>query len=351
MAGDNEEQRLIEPRTGSNSSKTSEPWENSNHPLFLHYSDQPGAVLVSQPLMEDNYTTWVQSMIMALTIKNKKGFIDGTLKRPTHNPNEQLQWDRCNVLVKTWLLGAMSKDISSSVIHCRDARGMWLELQERFSHTNTVLLFHIENAIHECEQGTNSVTSFFTKIKSLWDEKDALCSFPPCTCEAAAEVKDFMETQKTMKFLMGLNENFAQTRSNIIGLDPLPNLNKTYAMVLRQEKQAETTAGKSTTPPESSAFSVKKMTRDFRSVEGEAKFCEKCNMTNHNTKNCRAHLKCTYCNGKGHTYDYCRRRKNAAESGQARSKANNVAPQDDHKEAAANFPFSREECHQLLNQL
>jgi hypothetical protein len=105
-------------------------------------------------------------MSMALTIKNKKGFVDGTLKRPTHNPDEQQQWDRCDILVKTWLLGAISKDISGSVIHCKDARGIWLELKERFSQTNTVSLFYIENVIHDCEQSTNSVTSFFTKLKS-----------------------------------------------------------------------------------------------------------------------------------------------------------------------------------------
>jgi len=73
--------------------RTSETWENSNHPLFLHHADQPGVVLVSQMLMEDNYTTWVQSMSMALTIKNKKEFVDGTLRRLTHNSNEQQQWD------------------------------------------------------------------------------------------------------------------------------------------------------------------------------------------------------------------------------------------------------------------
>jgi hypothetical protein len=177
MAGD-EDQKLLEQNKSSNSFKTSEPWENSNHPLFLHHSDQPSVVLVSQSLMEDNYTTWVQSMSMALTIKNKKGFVDGTLKRPTHNPDEQQQWDRCDILVKTWLLGVISKDISGSVIHCKDTRGIWLELKERFSQTNTVSLFYIENAIHDCEQSTNSVTSFFTKLKSLWDEKDALCAFP-----------------------------------------------------------------------------------------------------------------------------------------------------------------------------
>ena len=349
MAGD-DAQKLVEHGKHSNPSRTTEPWENSNHPLFLHHSDQPGAVLVSQPLMEDNYTTWVQSMDMALTIKNKKGFVDGTLNRPTHNPNEQQQWDRCNILVKTWLLGAISKEISNSVIHCKDARTMWLELQERFSHTNTVQLFNIENAIHECAQGTGTVTSFFTKLKGLWDEKDALCGFPPCTCATAAEVKTYMETQKTMKFLMGLGDNYATVRSNIIGMDPLPTVNKAYAMALRHEKQAEASNGKVAVPNEASAFSVRKLDQDPNTTEREVK-CEKCNMTNHSTKNCRAHLKCTYCGGKGHTYDYCRRRKNTMGGGQGRSKVNHAATLNEGKEDVTNFPLSQSECQQMMGLL
>ncbi|RVW48002.1 Retrovirus-related Pol polyprotein from transposon TNT 1-94 [Vitis vinifera] len=313
MAGD-DAQKLVEHGKHSNPSRTTEPWENSNHPLFLHHSDQPGAVLVSQPLMEDNYTTWVQSMDMALTVKNKKGFVDGTLNRPTHNPNEQQQWDRCNILVKTWLLGAISKEISNS------------------------------NAIHECAQGTGTVTSFFTKLKGLWDEKDALCGFPPCTCATAAEVKTYMETQKTMKFLMGLGDNYATVRSNIIGMDPLPTVNKAYAMALRHEKQAEASNGKVVVPNEASAFSVRKLDQDPNTTEREVK-CEKCNMTNHSTKNCRAHLKCTYCGGKGHTYDYCRRRKNTMGGGQGRSKVNHAATKI--KTAAT----SHSDGHQMLEML
>lgn len=66
----------------------------------------------------------------------------------------------------------------------------------------------------------------------MWDEKDVLCSFPACSCEVATEINKFMETQKTMKFLMGLNEIFEQTRGNIIGMDPLPSLSKAYAIVI-----------------------------------------------------------------------------------------------------------------------
>ncbi|KAL6181975.1 hypothetical protein ACLB2K_043398 [Fragaria x ananassa] len=134
----------------------------------------------------------------------------------------------------------MSKALSDSVIHCKIARGMWQELQERFSHTNTVQLFHIKNAIHDCEQGTSSsVTSFFTKLKSLWDEKEVLCEIPPCSCEASKEIKAYVDTQKTMKFLMGLNDNFAATRSSIVNMEPFPTVNKAYSMALLHEKQAE----------------------------------------------------------------------------------------------------------------
>lgn len=92
MVGDEEQKSgRPPPPKGSNSSKNSAPWENANHPLYIHHFDQPGTSLVAHMLMEDNYINWVQAITMALTIKNKKGFIDGTLTRPTPNLDEHTQ--------------------------------------------------------------------------------------------------------------------------------------------------------------------------------------------------------------------------------------------------------------------
>ncbi|CAN6696644.1 unnamed protein product [Malus baccata var. baccata] len=224
-------------------------WESPNHPLYLHHSDQPGAVLVPQPLVEDNYSTWIQSMTMALTVKNKLGLVDGTVKKPSEDEHEELQqWNRCNNLVKTWLLGSMSKEISSSVINCKDARQMWLDLQERFSHANIVQLFHVENEIHDCVQGNMTVSSYFTKLKGLWDERD-----------------------KTIKFLMGLSDSFSTVRSNVLLLEPLPTVNKAYSLVLRHEKQAEVSSGKNTPQPEAAAFAVKHGGREPETEDGAPK--------------------------------------------------------------------------------
>ena len=56
--------------------------DESTNQLFLHHGDSPSTILVSQPLSGDNYHTWSRSMIMALTAKNKVGFINGTISAP-----------------------------------------------------------------------------------------------------------------------------------------------------------------------------------------------------------------------------------------------------------------------------
>ncbi|GKV47881.1 hypothetical protein SLEP1_g54736 [Rubroshorea leprosula] len=50
-----------------------------NNPFYLHPSDNPGNMLVSTPLTDDNYATWRRAVIIALTAKNKLSFVDGNL--------------------------------------------------------------------------------------------------------------------------------------------------------------------------------------------------------------------------------------------------------------------------------
>ncbi|KAL6219870.1 hypothetical protein ACLB2K_007629 [Fragaria x ananassa] len=166
--------KVVERKRGS--SAVSAPWESSNHPLYMHHFDQPGTILVPQALMEDNYIDWADSMSMALAVKNKLGFIDGTMTRPLHNTDEQGQWDRCNILVKTWMFGSISKDIKRSLAHCKTAYDIWEELKERFSHTNPVQLFNIENDIYKCEQGMYSYYVLYQPHRFVGCKGCGLCT-------------------------------------------------------------------------------------------------------------------------------------------------------------------------------
>ena len=57
-------------------------YDNPNNHFYLHHSDQPRLILVTQLLTEENYNTWSRAMLMALSIKNKEGFVNNTIRQP-----------------------------------------------------------------------------------------------------------------------------------------------------------------------------------------------------------------------------------------------------------------------------
>ena len=120
-------------------------YEDPSNPLFLYHSDHPGVILVSYPLTEDNYNTWSHAMIMASSAKNKIEFIDGSIKHPEDaSVAESQHWNRCNDMVKSWMLNSISKEISLSVIYCKLASEIWADLKERLSQVNGPYIFQVE---------------------------------------------------------------------------------------------------------------------------------------------------------------------------------------------------------------
>jgi hypothetical protein len=93
----------------TNSSSSSSLTENSSTPFFLNNGDNPGTVLVSQPLTGGNYNTWSRSMIVSLTAKNKMAFIDGSLPKPSPEDDAVFHaWNRCNNMIIAWILNSIS---------------------------------------------------------------------------------------------------------------------------------------------------------------------------------------------------------------------------------------------------
>ncbi|KAK8953942.1 hypothetical protein KSP39_PZI002030 [Platanthera zijinensis] len=107
--------------------------DDSLNPFFLHPSDNPGSVLVSQILKGDNYSSWNRAMKMALIGKNKFGFVDGSITSSADNDSLSiLSWHHNNNIVSSWLLNLISKDIAANIIYVSSAAEIWSGLQERF---------------------------------------------------------------------------------------------------------------------------------------------------------------------------------------------------------------------------
>ena len=78
--------RTSQPNTEINSS-------NLPNPYFLNSNENPGNILVTQPLLGmKNYHPWSRAIILALTAKKKIGFINGKIVEP--DPESSLNEDR-----------------------------------------------------------------------------------------------------------------------------------------------------------------------------------------------------------------------------------------------------------------
>ncbi|KAA8529463.1 hypothetical protein F0562_033738 [Nyssa sinensis] len=240
-----------------------------------------GVTLVSHPLTETNYNTWHQSMLIALSIKNKVGFIDGTVSKPS-DPAAALQWTHCNNMVKAWLLNSLSKDTSTSVIYCDLAKDIYVELKERFSQVNRPWMFQLEQDIHNLVQSTTSVTTYFTKLKMLWDELSSLQSHL-----IHEKVSQYQQYQRTMKFLMGLNESYAAIQGKILLMNPLPSINRVYGLILQEETQRNIQALPSIDGVALAAKGILPSPKD------------------HQAPPRKKSLKCTHCHKDGHTINRC----------------------------------------------
>ncbi|GKV35001.1 hypothetical protein SLEP1_g43324 [Rubroshorea leprosula] len=97
-------------------------------------------------------------------------------------------------------------------------------------------------------QQTKTVAAYFTKLKPIWDKLQAYEPTPLCTCGytcgAAKEYIKTRESEKIHQFFMGLNDNFSTIQSQILNMDPLPPLNKVYAMATKEEKQQAVAASR-----------------------------------------------------------------------------------------------------------
>jgi len=81
---------------------------NPASPFYLYPGENPGLTLISQILNETNYSSWSRNMKRALLSKNKLKFIDGGIKKPQKNDSLYDAWERCNMMVLSWIIKTLS---------------------------------------------------------------------------------------------------------------------------------------------------------------------------------------------------------------------------------------------------
>ena len=166
------------------STNIQDPSQNPSSPYYIHPSESPSSVIVTLALVGNNYHSWSRSIRMALISKNKMGFLTGSIPIPEPTDSLYPSWERCNTLIISWLLNSLSQSIAQSVIYFDSAVDVWNDLKERFSQSDLLRIAELQEEIYGLKQGSQTVTDYFTSLKSIWEELDNYRPMASCTCSA-----------------------------------------------------------------------------------------------------------------------------------------------------------------------
>ncbi|XP_042988866.1 uncharacterized protein LOC122316414 [Carya illinoinensis] len=194
------------------------PSEDPNSPFFLHHSDNVNTVVVTPHLTGPNYLSWNRSFTLAISIKNKLGFLDGTIETPQLNNTLYVPWLRCNNLILSWILNSISKEIASNVLYVSSAKEVWEKLKARFAQPDNVRIYRLQQQLGSITQGTQPVTDYFTQLNAVWEELHNYrplphCSCGLCTCKTLDTVGEIQQTdteerqRQVRTFALPLNES------------------------------------------------------------------------------------------------------------------------------------------------
>lgn len=121
-------------------------------------------------------------MKRALLSKNKLKFINGKLLMPSEDDRFFESWERCNSMVVSWINRTLNPQISSSVVYIDSAKVIWDELHDRFTKGNHFRLSDLLRNVHSIKQGERSISDFYTDLRILWDDLEALRPIRDCSC-------------------------------------------------------------------------------------------------------------------------------------------------------------------------
>ncbi|XP_070006698.1 uncharacterized protein [Nicotiana sylvestris] len=140
-----------------------------------------------------------------------------------------------------------------------------------------------------------TATDYFSKLRGLWDEFDAIMPCPSCPCPESRKYLEHFEYQRLMQFLTGLNESYSQAKSQITMMHSTLFVNKAYYVIIDQESQRN-------------LANFTQISQVTEAIQSTALFSNKSgNFAGSNFKpgpNRNIYV-CEYCHLKGHTKENC----------------------------------------------
>ncbi|KAF5459039.1 hypothetical protein F2P56_023028 [Juglans regia] len=194
-------------------------------------------------------------------------------------------------MIVSWIQNSISPSLKSSVVFVDDAKEIWQDLSDRFSQQNGPRIFQLKKDLASLLQEHDSVSIYYGKLKSLWDELSIYDPFPICTCGILKTLMDRHQRDCVLQFMMGLNESYAPIRDQIMLMVPLPHVTKVFSLIQQQERHSQLTSNVSSTQTMALAVtkpypSSKYPPKQNPNSKKDRPYCNHCKISSHSMETC-----------------------------------------------------------------
>ena len=99
-------------------------------------------------------------------------------------------------------MSIVTPDLQIGIFYATSTKAVWEDLSEHLDKVNASRIYQLHKVIATSVQGTDCISTYFSKLRNLWDEFASIIP-PSCNCPASKDFTMHLERQKLMQFLMG----------------------------------------------------------------------------------------------------------------------------------------------------
>ncbi|GJW17122.1 cysteine-rich receptor-like protein kinase 8 [Tanacetum coccineum] len=142
-------------------------------------------------------------------------------------------------------MGSVHESIARSIMFIGTTFEIWQQLERRFSVSNGSRKYRLNKDTYEVTQSGSSIGEYYTKMKCVWEELDSLNSLPTIVrITHEITISTFLnalskqkEDQRLFQLLNGLEDCYSHQRSQILIMNPLPNVESVCSLIQQEESQ------------------------------------------------------------------------------------------------------------------
>ncbi|XP_078434599.1 uncharacterized protein LOC144705702 [Wolffia australiana] len=222
---------------------------------------------------------------------------------PSEDDPKLYIWESEEALIVNWMIRNMEEEQRDDYLLVDCVRDLWEEINKSCAETHSDFrVFDLREQERTLKQGSMSISSYSAKLKAIWRELDLL--WPTGDKNSPSYLREVKF--RTLTFLMGLNPEYENLRSQLLHRERFPTLAEAISELQGAERRRKLICKdeESTTLPSVAHLAKKGEPQNHSSSTASTTQAPKANSKEGNPPD---QLVCSYCRKEGHVKKDCRK--------------------------------------------